>query len=69
MSVSTQELRNRERRAYSPGEVAEALGCTRQHVHNMIQRGEIASFKLGARRFIPAQVLDDLEMQAFGGGE
>ena len=48
------------RLAYSPGELAEALGCTREHVHNLIRRGELPSLKLGRRRLIRAEVLHDL---------
>lgn len=54
------------RRAYSPAELAAVLGCTRQHIQNLIARGELPSFKLGHRRFIPAQVLDELEKRALG---
>jgi excisionase family DNA binding protein len=41
-----------DRLAYSPRELAELLGVTRQHIHNLIARGEIASVKLGSRRLI-----------------
>jgi excisionase family DNA binding protein len=46
--------------AYSPSEAAAALGCTRQHVQNLIRRGELRSVKLGRRRLIPRHVLADL---------
>jgi excisionase family DNA binding protein len=49
-----------DRLAYSPAEAAAALGCTRQHIQNLIARGELASVKLGRRRLIPRQVLTDL---------
>ncbi len=49
-----------ERLAYSPAEVAAALGCTRQHVQNLIARGELRSVKLGRRRLIARHVLTDL---------
>jgi len=49
-----------ERLAYSPSEVAAALGCTRQHIQNLIRRGELRSVKLGRRRVIPRHVLTDL---------
>jgi excisionase family DNA binding protein len=48
------------RLAYSPREVATALGCTRQHVHNLIARGVIPSTKLGGKRLISAATLDRL---------
>jgi excisionase family DNA binding protein len=47
-----------ERLAYSPAEVAQALGCSRVHVHNLITRGELRSVKLGRRRLIPRQVVE-----------
>lgn len=49
-----------ERLAYSPAELAAALGCTRVHVHNLIARGELRSIKLGRRRLIPRTVVDEL---------
>ena len=49
-----------ERVAYSPAELAKALGCTRQHVQNCIRRGDIPSVKLGARRLIPRAAVDAL---------
>lgn len=49
-----------DRLAYSPTEVAEAFGCTRQHIHNMLARGELKSIKLGRKRLIPAEVVEQL---------
>jgi excisionase family DNA binding protein len=49
-----------ERLAYSPTELAQALGCTRQHIQNLIARGEIDSIKLGRKRLIPRHVVDKL---------
>lgn len=48
------------RLAYSPAETANQLGCTRQHVQNLIARGELRSIKLGRKRLIPASVIEDL---------
>lgn len=48
------------RLAYSAAEVAPMLGCTRQHINNMIARGELRSVKLGRRRLIPASAIDAL---------
>lgn len=48
------------RLAYSPAELAEALGVTRAHIHNLIRRGELRSIKLGRSRLIPADVVQDL---------
>jgi excisionase family DNA binding protein len=49
-----------ERLGYSPAEFAAAFGCTRQHVMNLIARGELPSIKLGRLRRIPAPVVDAL---------
>jgi excisionase family DNA binding protein len=49
-----------ERLAYSPAELAAALGCTRQHVQNLIARGELPSVKFGRKRLIPRHVVEEL---------
>lgn len=48
------------RLAYGLTESAQMLGCTRQHLHNLITRGELRSVKLGRKRLIPAAVLNEL---------
>jgi excisionase family DNA binding protein len=53
-----------ERVAYTPTEVAAALGCSRVFIQNLIARGEIRSFKLGRKRLIPRAVVDELVAQA-----
>jgi excisionase family DNA binding protein len=52
------------RLGYSPAEFAAAFGCTRQHVQNLIARGELPSIKLGRLRRIPASVVDALQQEA-----
>jgi excisionase family DNA binding protein len=49
-----------ERLGDSPTEFAAAFGCTRQHVQNLIARGEIPSIKLGRLRRIPRAAVDAL---------
>lgn len=49
-----------ERLAYTPTELAIALGCTRQHIHNMLSRGELRSVKFGAKRLIPVAVVHEM---------
>lgn len=49
-----------DRLAYSPTELADALGCTRQHVQNLIARNELESIKLGGKRLIAASVVAEL---------
>lgn len=41
------------RLAFSPGELAEAGGCTRQFIYDQMAAGNIASVTRGSRRFIP----------------
>jgi excisionase family DNA binding protein len=53
-----------ERLGYSPAEFAAAFGCTRQHVQNLIARGELPSIKLGRLRRIPASVVDAMQQEA-----
>lgn len=43
--------------AYRPAEAAEVLGCSRQHIYNLMWAGELPSFKRGRARFIPADAL------------
>lgn len=69
LQVKIPRHRESTRRAYSPKEFADIVGCTRQHVQNLIARGELPSFKLGNRRFIPVQALDDLIATVMGGDE
>ena len=49
-----------KRLAYTPAEVAELLGCTRQHVHALIARGQLRSAKIGASRRITTSALAEL---------
>ncbi len=43
------------RLAYSPTELSQALGVSRQHIFNLIRRGEIQSTRLGTARRISAK--------------
>ena len=49
-----------DRLAYSPTEFAEAIGVTRQHVHNLIARGELRAVKVGRCTRIPASEVSRL---------
>lgn len=40
--------------AYSPAEAAAELGCSRQTIHNLINRGDLRRFKVGRLTKIPA---------------
>lgn len=46
--------------AYTPSQLAPLLGCTRQHIHNMLTRGELRSVKLGRKRLIPHAAVAEL---------
>ncbi|MGH9287513.1 MAG: helix-turn-helix domain-containing protein [Acidimicrobiales bacterium] len=61
--MSTQPI-DVERIAYSPAEFAAAVGCSRQHVQNLIARGELPSVKLGRKRLIPRTALEALFEEA-----
>lgn len=57
-----------ERIAYSPAEFAAAVGCSRQHIQNLIRDGKLRSVKLGRKRLIPRSVVTDLLEEANGDG-
>jgi excisionase family DNA binding protein len=54
MSVHTPSA---EPLAYSPGDAADALGISRQHLYNLMRDGTIPSVKLGRRRLIRREAL------------
>jgi excisionase family DNA binding protein len=45
--------------AYSPGEVAELLGCSRPFIYTLMADEELPSLKLGGRRLIPAAAISE----------
>jgi excisionase family DNA binding protein len=47
------------RLAFSPDEVAAALGISRELVHDLIRTGQLRSVKAGRRRLISRQHLDE----------
>ena len=52
------------RGALSPAELAFRWGKSRQHIHDLISRNELRSFKSGRSRLIPMS-----EIQRIEGGE
>lgn len=48
------------RLAYSPGEAAEKVGVSRQHIHALIKNGTLRSVLIGRCRRIPASEIDRL---------
>jgi excisionase family DNA binding protein len=49
--------------AYSPAEAAAVLGCTRQTIYNLIDRGELTRYKIGR-----STKLSVVEVHALVGG-
>lgn len=46
--------------AFSVKDVAEKLGVSERHVHRLVQRGDLMSFKAGQRRLITATALSKM---------
>lgn len=55
-----------ERRAYSPQEAADALGCSRQFVYKLIAEGKLARVKLGRKTLIRVEEVDRLLEEGTG---
>lgn len=49
-----------DRVAYSPSELAAALGTSRTWVYMRMEDGTIPNVRLGSRRFIPRSVVEKL---------
>jgi excisionase family DNA binding protein len=47
------------RLAYSPGEAARAAGISRTKLYEAISSGDLRTFKLGSRRLIRVQALEE----------
>ncbi len=58
MSLTDSVDRAVERLAYSPGEAAEALGVSRQHIYNLMNAGQLRSVSFGRSRRIAASELE-----------
>lgn len=57
-----------ERLAYSPAEAAACIGVSRARLYQLIDDGTIPSIKLGRRRLIRRQALEQLLLDAEGTG-
>jgi len=46
--------------------IAKRWGCSRQHIYNLIDRGELPAFRFGISRclFVPLPSVEDLERNA-----
>jgi excisionase family DNA binding protein len=53
--------------AYSVAEAAEALGVSRDTIYDELRTGRLASIKLGRRRIITRQHIDDFLARAGAG--
>jgi excisionase family DNA binding protein len=49
-----------ERKTYSIAEVAQALGIGRTLTMKLVREGQLRSFKVGRRRLVPAEALEEL---------
>jgi excisionase family DNA binding protein len=52
----------KNRIAYSPAEAALTLGVCKNHIYKYLESGELRSFKLGQRRLINREALDDFRL-------
>jgi excisionase family DNA binding protein len=50
------------RLCYSVSEAAEQLGVCRNHLYSYIDTGDLPSFKLGQRRLINREALDEFRL-------
>jgi len=48
---------------YSPAESAQQLGICKNHIYKYIDSGELPSFKLGQRRLINKEALDEFRLR------
>lgn len=48
---------------YSPAESAQQLGICKNHIYKYLDNGELRSFKLGQRRLINREALDEFRLK------
>jgi excisionase family DNA binding protein len=53
----------KQKLCYSPAESAKQLGICRNHIYRYIDSGELRSFKLGQRRLINREALDNFRLK------
>ncbi|MFC1796072.1 helix-turn-helix domain-containing protein [Pseudomonadota bacterium] len=53
----------KDRVSYSPAECAQLLGICKNHIYKSFENGELRSFKLGQRRLINREALDDFRLE------
>lgn len=51
------------KRCYSPAESAKELGICKNHLYKYLESGELRSFKLGQRRIINHEALDEFRLE------
>lgn len=54
-------------KAFSPKTLSERWGCSKQHIRNLINRGELSSFKCGNLLRIPSCEVQRIESLNFTG--
>lgn len=52
-----ENLSDIERLAFSPGEAAASIGCSRPHLYKQINEGKLRTITVGRRRLITRQAL------------
>jgi excisionase family DNA binding protein len=53
----------KDRVSYSPAECAQLLGICKNHIYKSFESGKLRSFKLGQRRLINREALDDFRLK------
>jgi len=48
---------------YSPAESAQRLGICKNHIYKYLDSGDLRSFKLGQRRLINREALDEFRLK------
>ena len=52
-----------EKLCLSPAESAQQLGICKNHIYKYLESGELRSFKLGQRRLINREALDEFRLK------
>jgi len=58
-SAHMDNLYPNQKLCFSPGETARIIGISRNHLYKYLDNGELRSFKLGQRRLINREALDE----------
>ena len=58
MTRSANRREQIERLAYSPGELARALGISKTYAYSLVRSGRIGALRVGSRWLIPVREVD-----------